>query len=250
MTPAAVRASVFYVPFCGKSGPRHPPPQAKELPADIEWHFIGHLQTNKLKMVLPYASIVESVDSLHLLEAIDRWGRDNSKVVDVLLEFHVAAEETKQGFDADEIRDILFSPEPFANIRFRGLMGMATLTSDEHVIEADFGRIVSLFDELSARIGESPKLTSGFNLKSFGMTDFCTVLFSQTNSHHFHNTAFIRTSKCCMRFYATAYNNSVSFSSVFINKYIAAFFIFTDIFNFHRRYNRAADIIFCYSVSF
>lgn len=154
----------------GENRPQELFAKAKELPADIEWHFIGHLQTNKLKMVLPYASIVESVDSLHLLEAIDRWGRDNSKVVDVLLEYHVAAEETKQGFDADEIRSILFSPEPFANIRFRGLMGMATLTSDEHVIEADFRRIVSLFDELSARIGDSPKLTADFNLRSFGMT--------------------------------------------------------------------------------
>lgn len=154
----------------GENRPQELFAKAKELPADIEWHFIGHLQTNKLKMVLPYASIVESVDSLHLLEAIDRWGRDNSKVVDVLLEYHVAAEETKQGFDADEIRSIMFSPEPFANIRFRGLMGMATLTSDEHVIETDFGRIVSLFDELSARIGDSPKLTADFNLKSFGMT--------------------------------------------------------------------------------
>ena len=115
----------------GENRPQEMAAKARELPKDIEWHFIGHLQTNKLKMVLPYAT---------------------------------------QGFDADEIRDILFSPEPFANIRFRGLMGMATLTSDEHVIEADFGRIVSLFDELSARIGESPKLTSGFNLKSFGMT--------------------------------------------------------------------------------
>lgn len=154
----------------GENRPQELFAKAKELPADIEWHFIGHLQTNKLKMVLPFASIVESVDSLHLLEAIDRWGRDNSKVVDVLLEYHVAAEETKQGFDADEIRSILFSPEPFANIRFRGLMGMATLTSDENMIEADFGRIVSLFDELSARIGDSPKLTADFNLRSFGMT--------------------------------------------------------------------------------
>ncbi len=154
----------------GENRPQELFAKAKELPADIEWHFIGHLQTNKLKMVLPFASIVESVDSLHLLEAIDRWGRDNSKVVDVLLEYHVAVEETKQGFDADEIRSILFSPEPFANIRFRGLMGMATLTSDEDMIEADFGRIVSLFDELSARIGDSPKLTADFNLRSFGMT--------------------------------------------------------------------------------
>ena len=154
----------------GENRPQEMAAKAKELPGDIEWHFIGHLQTNKLKMVLPYAAIVESVDSLHLLEAIDRWGSDNSKVTDVLLEYHVAAEETKQGFGADEIRDILFSPEPFGNIRFRGLMGMATLTSDEKVIEGDFGKIVALFDELSARTGESPKLTEDFNLKSFGMT--------------------------------------------------------------------------------
>ena len=87
----------------GENRPQELAAKAKELPRDIEWHFIGHLQTNKLKMVLPYATLVESVDSLHLLEAIDRWGRDNSKVVDVLLEYHVAAEETKQGFDADEM---------------------------------------------------------------------------------------------------------------------------------------------------
>ena len=70
--------------------------------SDIEWHFIGHLQTNKLKMVLPYVSLVQSVDSVRLLEAINAWGLANNKVISVLLEPHVAAEETKQGFSADE----------------------------------------------------------------------------------------------------------------------------------------------------
>ena len=77
------------------------------LPKDIQWHFIGHLQTNKLKMVLPFVSLVQSVDSLHLLEAISSWAVTNKRVVDVLLELHLGAEETKQGFSAEEILDIV-----------------------------------------------------------------------------------------------------------------------------------------------
>lgn len=114
----------------------------------IEWHFIGHLQTNKLKMVLPYASLVQSVDSLHLLEAINDWGNKNGKVIPVLLELHVAAEETKQGFYEEEILDILFRAGSFANVRFCGLMGMATNTDCEADIRADFGRIKAFMDYL------------------------------------------------------------------------------------------------------
>lgn len=77
------------------------------MPADVQWHFIGHLQTNKLKLVLPYVSLVQSVDSLHLLEAINAWGTANGKVIDVLLELHLGAEETKQGFSEEEILDVL-----------------------------------------------------------------------------------------------------------------------------------------------
>ena len=78
-----------------------------ELP-EIEWHFIGHLQTNKLKMVLPYADMVESVDTVHLLDEINKWARTNSKTVKVLLEMHIAGEDTKQGFFEEEILDLLF----------------------------------------------------------------------------------------------------------------------------------------------
>lgn len=123
----------------GESRPQELMAKANALPKDICWHFIGHLQTNKLKMVLPYVKMVESVDSQHLLEAIDRWGVENGLVTDVLLELHVAAEETKQGFFCEEILPLL--SRQWRGVRLRGLMGMATNTSDEAVIRADFRKI-------------------------------------------------------------------------------------------------------------
>ena len=114
----------------------------------IEWHFIGHLQTNKLKMVLPYADMVQSVDSGHLLDAVNEWGGKNGRVIPVLLELHVAAEETKSGFYEEEILDILFRAGSYKNVRFCGLMGMATNTDAEEDIRADFGRIKAFYDYL------------------------------------------------------------------------------------------------------
>ena len=132
----------------------------------IEWHFIGHLQTNKLKMVLPYADLVQSVDSLHLLQAIDEWGCKNGKVIPVLLELHVAAEETKQGFYEEEVLDILFRAESFKNISFRGLMGMATNTDCEDDVRADFSRIRACYDYLRDLFPEY----SSFKELSIGMS--------------------------------------------------------------------------------
>ena len=140
------------------------------LYSDIRWHFIGHLQTNKLKMVLPYVSMVESVDSLHLLEAVDRWGGENGRSTDVLLEYHIASEETKQGFDAGQIKEILFSGRKYGNVNIRGLMGMATFTDDEQVIRSDFSRMVNLKKELEPEKGRHPNLAQSFGLLSFGMT--------------------------------------------------------------------------------
>ncbi len=123
---------------------------------EVEWHFIGHLQTNKLKLVLPYADLVESVDSLHLLDAVQDWGKANGKVVRVLLELHIGAEQTKQGFHEEEVLDILFRAEKYTHVRFCGLMGMASHTDCEEDIRADFARIADfraylqdLFPELS-----------------------------------------------------------------------------------------------------
>ena len=123
---------------------------------DLEWHFLGHLQTNKLKLVLPYAHLVQSVDSQHLLDAIQDWGKANGKVVSVLLELHIGAEQTKQGFHEEEILDIFFRAEKYTHVRFCGLMGMATNTDCEDDIRADFARIADfraylqdLFPELA-----------------------------------------------------------------------------------------------------
>lgn len=127
------------------------------LPKDIEWHFIGHLQTNKLKLVLPYAALVQSVDTRHLLDEIEKWGKANDRVTDILLEIHIGAEQTKQGFAEEEALEILFNADKFPHVRFRGLMAMATNTDDQDVIDADFERIDTfmaylkdLFPELEA----------------------------------------------------------------------------------------------------
>ena len=147
----------------GENRPQEFAAKAVQLPEDIEWHFIGHLQTNKLKMVLPYASLVESIDSRHLLDAVEKWGSEHGKVIDVLLELHLGAEETKGGFTEAEIEEIL-TPVPerraelvegvegaYPHIRFRGLMGMATNTDDEAVVEADFVRIENFKKRLDDR---------------------------------------------------------------------------------------------------
>ena len=132
-----------------ESRPQELAAKVPQMPADVQWHFIGHLQTNKLKLVLPYVSLVQSVDSLHLLEAIKSWALANDRTVDVLLELHLGAEQTKQGFTEAEILDIL-AGEASPAIRIRGLMGMATNTEDMSVVERDFERIEALFRKIQA----------------------------------------------------------------------------------------------------
>ena len=163
----------------GENRPQEFAAKAVQLSQDIEWNFIGHLQTNKLKLVLPYAYMVESVDSVRLLDAIDTWGFLHSKTVRVLLELHLGAEETKHGLSEDEIREILraaVTPLPdgglrYRNIRFCGLMGMATNTEDESVVRADFKRISSLKDSLCAEFGvDSSPILSDFSELSIGMS--------------------------------------------------------------------------------
>ena len=136
--------------------------------SDIEWHFIGHLQTNKLKMVLPYVTLIQSVDSSRLLEAINSWGLANGKVINVLLEPHVAAEDSKQGFSVDETLILLGQTEKFPAVCFKGLMGMATFTEDESVIRSDFNRIREIYD---AALASCPDLADNFTELSIGMSD-------------------------------------------------------------------------------
>lgn len=158
----------------GESRPQELEKKVKELQTipdapEVHWHFIGHLQTNKLKMVLPYVDMVHSVDSLHLLQEIDKWGKANGKVVDVLLEMHVAAEETKQGFVEEDLLDLLLrqaDTHPYKGVRICGLMGMATNTDNEEDIRADFERIADFFEYLRDLC---PELTE-FTELSIGMS--------------------------------------------------------------------------------
>ena len=136
--------------------------------SDIQWHFIGHLQTNKLKMVLPYAALIQSVDSLRLLEAIQNWAALNNKVIPVLLEPHVAAEESKQGFAPEEVYSVLDNLEAYPNISFRGIMGMATFTDDETVVRSDFARLREIYDACRSRFNTSGE---DFTELSIGMSD-------------------------------------------------------------------------------
>ena len=152
----------------GENRPQELAAKVPQMPSDVEWHFIGHLQTNKLKLVFPYVSLVQSVDSFHLLEAIDKWGRENGKTVDVLLELHLGAEETKHGFSEEEILAVIGAGKPpLENVRIRGLMGMATNTEEEGVVEADFARIEALFQRIRA---EHPELRETFTELSIGMS--------------------------------------------------------------------------------
>ena len=138
--------------------------------SDVQWHFIGHLQTNKLKMVLPYVSLVQSVDSVRLLDAIESWAAANDRVINVLLEPHVAAEQTKQGFAEDEIYSILQSAVKgeYKHIRFCGIMGMATFTDVVEIVRSDFAALRSIFDNCCLRF---PEITSEFKELSIGMSD-------------------------------------------------------------------------------
>lgn len=146
----------------GENRPQEFASKAVQMPQDVEWHFIGHLQTNKLKLVLPYASLVESIDTEHLLEAVNAWGERNNKVINILLEVHIGAEESKQGFLPEEVPDILrrageHSCWPFVN--FCGLMGMASHTRDEESVAGDFSRIKSLFDDCRSRFPDLKEFT-------------------------------------------------------------------------------------------
>lgn len=118
--------------------------KAEVLPKDIEWHFIGHLQTNKVKYIAPVVSLVHAVDSLKLLKEINKQAANNNRVIDCLLQFHIAEEATKFGLSRNEADELLQS-DGFAklnNIRIIGVMGMATYTSDKEQIKREFDNLV------------------------------------------------------------------------------------------------------------
>jgi len=139
------------------------------LPNDIEWHFIGQLQSNKVKDIVPFISMIHSIDSLKLLEEVNKQAAKNDRVIDVLLEIHVAKEETKTGLSPDECRTLLTTDayKNLSNIRICGLMAMASFTDDTMLIQKEFGEVRQLFLELkeSFFVGND-----SFNVLSMGMS--------------------------------------------------------------------------------
>ena len=127
--------------------------KVEPLPKDIEWHFIGHLQTNKVKYIAPYIAMVEAVDSLKLLKEINKQAAKHDRVVKVLLELHIAEEETKYGLTLDACRQLLEAGEwrELKNVQICGLMMMASHTDDTAQIEQEFDIAAHFFDEVKAR---------------------------------------------------------------------------------------------------
>ena len=119
----------------------------QQLPSDIRWHFIGHLQSNKVKSIVPFVYLIHGVDSLRLLKEIDRQAAKTGRVVDVLLQVHIAREETKFGLDAAEVAELMQAAPAMGAVRVRGLMGMASNTVDAEAVRAEFRTLRTLLDQ-------------------------------------------------------------------------------------------------------
>lgn len=139
------------------------------LPKDIEWHFIGHLQTNKVRYIVPYVSLIHSVDSERLLQVIEKQAARIERTVDCLLEVHVAREDSKYGFTPEECSDFLsrYAPEECPHVRICGIMGMASHTDDDVQVAAEFATLKELFDRLRAG---SMGACAYFSVLSMGMS--------------------------------------------------------------------------------
>jgi pyridoxal phosphate enzyme (YggS family) len=140
------------------------------LPKDIEWHFIGHLQTNKIKYMAPYVSLIHGVDSFKLLAEIDKQARKTGRIIPCLLQIHIAQEETKFGFSTDECKAMLEEGlwRSLNNIRIAGVMGMATNTDDQEQVEREFQTLSDFFQEIKEK---HFKHTPEFKEISMGMSD-------------------------------------------------------------------------------
>lgn len=122
--------------------------KAEKLPKDIAWHMIGHLQTNKVKFIAPFVSLIHGVDSLKLLKEINKRAEQNNRIIDCLLQVHIATESSKFGFGMVEVESALKQAEEFKNIRITGLMGMATFTDDTQQIVDEFKSLKTVFDSI------------------------------------------------------------------------------------------------------
>ena len=133
------------------------------LPKDILWHMIGHVQSNKVKYMAPFVSLIHGVDSLKLLKEINKQALKNNRVINCLLQVHIAKESTKFGLSNMECIEALTAAESLKNIRIKGLMGMATFTDDHYQVEQEFDRLKQLYDQLANKYSEFEILSMGMS---------------------------------------------------------------------------------------
>ena len=136
----------------------------EQLPTDIQWHFIGNLQSNKVKYIAPFVALIHGVNSISTLKEIDKQAKKLNKHIDILLQLHVATEESKFGFSEEEVLEIASQKELYSNVNFRGVMGMASFTEDQALIRKEFQEVHLIFSVLKSHFGES------FNEISMGMS--------------------------------------------------------------------------------
>lgn len=156
------------------------------LPKDIEWHMIGHLQTNKVKYIAPFVSLIHSVDSKRLMAEINKRAKSNDRVIDVLIQVHIAREDSKSGFLFAEAFDLMANGEykEFENVNIRGFMGMGTNTHITAVVEEEFGKLNHLFQECKA-------FKEDFNILSMGMSnDYKIAMENGSNMVRIGSTIF------------------------------------------------------------
>ncbi|MBX2922638.1 MAG: YggS family pyridoxal phosphate-dependent enzyme [Chitinophagaceae bacterium] len=135
------------------------------LPEDIRWHFIGHLQTNKVKYIAPFVYMIHGIDSLKLLKEVNKQALKCNRIISVLLQVHIAKEETKFGLDENELMELLGQKHDLHNVEIKGLMGMASFTSDDKAVRQEFRYLTSIYDRLL-----SPPFTLPLTTLSMGMS--------------------------------------------------------------------------------
>jgi pyridoxal phosphate enzyme (YggS family) len=154
----------------------------EELPKDILWHFIGHLQSNKVKYIAPFVSLIHGVDSIKLLQAIEKEAGKNNRIIPCLLQMHIASEETKFGFDVDELRSAaaeIFLEKKFPHVQIAGLMGMASFSENQDLVQSEFQQLKSSFDEIKSTY---PEESASFKVISMGMSsDYQTAVACGSN---------------------------------------------------------------------
>jgi len=165
----------------GENKAREMEAKAEELPKDIEWHMIGHMQSNKVKYIAPFVSLIHSVDKLSLLKEINKRAKQNDRKIKVLLQMYIAKEESKFGMDEEEVEELLSSEafKNYENIEIVGLMGMATFTDNDDRVRKEFAYLKTLFDELKSKQFANQ---DSFTVLSMGMSgDYKTAIEEGTN---------------------------------------------------------------------